>query len=97
MPSVCAVDRLGDGFRITRSSGAVVSLTSADLPGTVKSGTIANAQTWVNNWLTSQGFSGASRITSITPLHLDLALCDPAANLTVTNLSSIVSSRTQRA
>jgi len=74
MPLLRSIEKTADGFIITRSNGSVLSLTSADIPANIKNKTIAEVQTWVNNWLATNNYSAVCRIRSVTPLDIDIVV-----------------------
>jgi uncharacterized protein (UPF0264 family) len=74
MPLVRSIDRLADGFRIIKSDGTSISLASADIPSATKSQGSSAVQTWVNSWLTQQGYNGACRVRTVTPLGIDVVI-----------------------
>jgi hypothetical protein len=54
MPLIESIEQITDGFRVTRTNGAVVELTTADIPNNVKRNlhTPADYENWINNtWL----------------------------------------------
>lgn len=74
MPLIRAIERTADGFIVTRSDGTVVTVTSADIPGSVKNKPIPEIEAWVNSRLAANNYNAVCRIRSITPLDIDIAI-----------------------
>jgi len=79
MPFIIAQETLADGLRITVSGNnppTVFTVTSADEPANIKSGTAAACETWLNNLLATQlagrDFSALTHVHSVVPLVVDL-------------------------
>lgn len=52
MALIRSVETIYDGFRITKSDGTVLTLTSADLPNPVKkTNDPVQYETYINNWI----------------------------------------------
>lgn len=72
MPTIRSIDILADGVRIVTTDGAAITVTSADVPGSVHN--IADGQAWLDGrlptLLTARGYrlGGRPIVTSLSPL-----------------------------
>jgi hypothetical protein len=76
MPTIKSIAKTADGFVIITSAGNTITLTSANIPGNVKNQPIDSVQTWVNNFIASNGYNAQCSINSVTPLDIDLLISD---------------------
>lgn len=81
MPLIRAIEKTADGFRVTRSNGTVLELTSADIPPQIKNKTIPEIQAWINDWLASNNYIAVCRINSLNPLDIYLRIGNRASDL----------------